>query len=124
MLIATKGNSCLLPCRDPEGITANPRVITIGLVCIMFVCCQDGIDMKVCNFDLLMQISNATNGGRDCVTAMGDYNIKVEDLIKSGLVEALGLEIILPSNSSISCSARKHGSIDYTLIAKCFKPSL
>ena len=42
---------------------------------------------------------------------MGDYSTTVDVLIAPGLLEALGLEIILPTNSKITSTAGKEGSL-------------
>ena len=50
------------------------------------------------------------------VVAIGDFNIKAEELEASGLLRALGLSLIRPENSKITCTSGKGSCIDYALV--------
>lgn len=82
-----KHHRCRLPLRDAEGIEANPLVDTnrfkakcLGQLCLMFCYPDDGVGMKAGNVEILMQISNATQRGIQCVIVAGDFNIKRQDI--------------------------------------------
>lgn len=68
------------------------------------------------------KIGAATDGGRVCIIASGDWNITAQDLHRSGILDGLGLSIIWPESSPISCIAGKGSLIDYSVIATAFLP--
>ena len=59
-----------------------------------------GMGLKDRNVHYLNVISTATNNGKTPVFAFGDFNIPAETLRASGLLEALGLDIIVPPTPS------------------------
>ena len=52
--------------------------------------------------ETLKSISAASDGGRNIVLAQGDWTITAKELNDSGLLEGLGLEIIIPSNGTVT----------------------
>ena len=67
-------------------------------------------------------IGGAADGGRVCVTASGDCNIKAQDLHRPGILDGPGLSIVRPEGSPISCTAGKGSLIDYSVITTAFLP--
>ena len=66
---------------DHECITGPPRLIRTIVnaeseVILMHVYGNVGMGIKDANFEILLEIAVATDGGRRMVIAMGDYNIK------------------------------------------------
>ena len=49
----------------------------------------------------------ACNGGKQPVFAFGDFNIPADVLRDSGMLEALGLEIVIPADGQTTCTAGK-----------------
>ena len=70
------------------------------------------------------QIGAATDGGRVCILASGDWNVTAQDLRRSGILCGLGLSIIWPEGSPISCTAGKGSLIDYSVITTACLPIL
>ena len=60
----------------------------------------------------------ACDGGKQPVFAFGDFNIPAEVLRSSGMLEALGLEIVTPAEGSHTCTAGKGSTIDYLVCTK------
>ena len=78
--------------------------------------------VKDINLDYLRAIAEASDGGRRCVLAFGDWNLTPEELEASGVLEGLGLEIVTPTNSTISCTAGRQGSlIDYVIVTQGYR---
>ena len=50
-----------------------------------------------------------------------DWNVAPEELDASGLLDGLGLEVVIPTNSIIVCTACKGSMIDDVTIAKGFR---
>ena len=63
-----------------------------------------------------MEIAAATDGGRRMVIAMGDFNIKAEELEASGILRALGLTRVKAENTDKTCTSGKGSCIDYALV--------
>ena len=81
---------------DHECITGNSRLIrtivkTEAEAILVQVYGHVGMGIKDANFEMLLEIAAATDGGRRMVIAMGDYNIKADELEASGILRALGL---------------------------------
>ena len=53
------------------------------------------LGLKGANFEMLLEFSAATNGGRRMVIAMGDFNIASEELAASGILSSLGLTVFI-----------------------------
>ena len=90
--------------------------------------CQCDTGVKDTNLDYLRAIAEASDGGRRCVLAFGDWNLTPEELEASGVLEGLGLEIVRPTDSTISCIAglttslsRKGTGALYRLARSCEK---
>ena len=81
---------------------------------------KTGLKLKEANLDALRCISDATDGGCKIAIVSGDFNIIAIDLQNSGMLEVVGLEIILPTNSDYTCTAGTSGGsvIDYPVITK------
>ena len=50
------------------------------------------------------------------VIAMGDFNIKVEELEAAGILRSLGLTLFRPENSTNTCASGKGSCIEYALV--------
>lgn len=111
-----------LPCSDSDGLTSDSRCIWSRIrlegwfqtlpMCNVY--CQCGTGVKDINLDYLRAIVEASEGGRRCVLAFGDWNLTPEALEASGILDGLGLKIVTPTNSSTTCTAARQGSlIDY-----------
>ena len=72
-----------------------------------------GQGLKDRNLHYLRTISRAADGGRQPVFAFADFNIPAEILRASGILEGLGLELIIPSNDEATRLAGKGSVIDY-----------
>ena len=60
---------------------------------------QHGLGIKNVNLDYLRSIAEATDGGRRCVLAFGDWNLSPVELEASGILDGLGLEAVRPTIS-------------------------
>ena len=60
----------------------------------------------------------ACNGGKQPVFAFGDFNIPADVLRDNGMLEALGLEIVIPADGQTTCTAGKGSTIDYVVCTK------
>lgn len=78
------------------------------------VYCQCGTWVKDVYLDYLRAIVEASDGGRRCALAFGNWNLTPEELEAFGVLEGLGLEIVRPTNSTISCNAGRPGSLMIT----------
>lgn len=83
---------------DHECITGNSRLIKAVVkaeaeVVLMHVYGHVGMGIEDANFEMLFEIASATYGGRRMVIAMGDYNIKADELEASGILRSLGLTL-------------------------------
>ena len=81
---------------DHEGITGNSRLMKAIVkaeveVVLMHVYGCVGMGIKDVNFEMLLEIAAATDGGRGMVIATGDFNIKANELEASGILRSLGL---------------------------------
>ena len=86
------------------------------------VYCQCGTGVKDVDLDYLRAIAEASDGGRRCGLAFGDWNLTPEELEASGVLDWLGLEIVRPTNSTISCTAGRQGSlIDYVIVTQGYR---
>ena len=65
------------------------------------------------NLEALRTLSEATGGGREIVIGSGDVTIDADELEASGILDALGLEIVRPSNPSYACTLGRGSLIDY-----------
>ena len=75
--------------------------------------------LKDANLTCLHSIAAATDSGRRPALAQGDWNITAAELNDSGILDGLGLDIVLPSNSTYTCTAGSTGSlIDYVVCTK------
>ena len=83
-----------------------------------------GLGIKGANFEMLLDIAAATDGGRRMVIAMGDYNIKAEELEASGILKSLGLALIKADNASKTCTSGKGSCIDYALVTSKFTEAI
>ena len=121
-----KSKNGQLPCSNKDGITDDPRLIWSrikihGIVkpVLMANCylhCSEGLKDR--NLHYLRKISMACDGGKQPVFAFGDFNIPAEVLRSSGMLEALGLEIVTPAEGSHTCTAGKGSTIDYLVCTK------
>ena len=68
--------------------------------CNVYMKC--GLGLKDANLSCLHSIAASTDGGRRSIFAQGDWNITAADLNDSGVLDGLGLEIVLPSNGTIT----------------------
>ena len=73
---------------------------------------------------MLSDIAAATDGGRKMVIAMGDYNIRADELEASGILKALGLTLIRADNTDITCTSGKGSCIDYALVTSGFTDAI
>ena len=78
-----KDVKAMLPNCDHDGITGNSRYISAIMkaeseVVLIHVYGHVGMGIKDANFEMLLEIAAATDGGM--VIAMGDFNIKAEEL--------------------------------------------
>ena len=73
---------------------------------------------------MLLDIAAATDGGRRMVIAMGDFNIRAEELEASGILKALGLTLIKADNESKTCTSGKGSCIDYALVTSGFTEAI
>ena len=69
---------------------------------------------------MLLEISAAIDGGRMMVIAMGDYNIKANELEASGILRSLGLTLVKAENTDKTCTSGKGSCIDYALVTTGF----
>lgn len=99
--------------------TKLQRVGVVGL-CNCYGEC--GKRMPADTIAKLRQLGTAADGGRFCIIASGDWNITAQDLDRSGILDGLGLSIIWPEGSPVSCSAGKGSLIDYAVITTAFLP--
>ena len=123
---ARKTARAKFPCQNKEGITDDPRFLWsrhqiegVAPTVLMANCyLHCGMGLKDRNVHYLNTISTATNHGRTPVFAFGDFNIPAETLRASGLLEALGLDIIVPADAQHTCTAGKGSTIDYVVCTK------
>ena len=116
-----KSKSGQLPSPNKEGITDDPRLIWSRIRIdgvpkpILMANCylHSGDGLKDRNMHYLRKLSIASDGGKQPVFAFGDFNIPAEVLRSSGILEALGLEIITPARGSHTRTAGKGSVIDY-----------
>ena len=78
--------------------------------------CSEGLKDR--NLHYLRKISIACDGGKQPVFAFGDFNIPAEVLRSSGMLEALGLELVTPADGNHACTAGKGSTIDYLVCTK------
>ena len=114
---------------DHECITGNSRNIRTVLkadtdIILMHVYGVVGLGIKDANFEMLLDIADATDGGRRMVIAMGDYNIRAEELEASGILKALGLTLVRAENSDITCTSGQGSCIDYALVTSGFTEAI
>ena len=83
-----------------------------------------GVGLKGANFEMLLEIAAATNGGRRLVIAMGDFNITANELETSGVLRSLGLTLIRADNTDITCTAGKGSCIDYALVTSNYTEAI
>ena len=115
-----------LPCQNSHGITDDPRFLWspvkakgIAKPLRMANCyLHCGLGLKDRNLHYLRVISRAADGGKQPVFGFGDFNIPAEVLRGSGILEALGLEIIIPANGESTCLSGKGSVIDYIVCTK------
>ena len=105
-------NKTMLTGTDHECITGNSRNIRAVFkadtdIILMHVYGVVGLGIKGANFEMLLDIAAATDEGRRMVIAMGDYNIRAEELEASGILKALGLTLVKADNSSTTCASGK-----------------
>lgn len=110
---------------DHECITGNSRSIraivkTETDVILMHVYGNVGMGIKDANFEMLLDIASATDGGRRMVIAMGDHNMKAEELEASGILKAMGLTLIKADNTDMTCTSGNGSCIDYALVTSGF----
>ena len=106
---------------DHECITENSRLIRTIVkaeaeAILMHVYGHVGMGIKDANFEMLQEIAAATDGGRRMVIAMGDYNIKADELEASGILRALGLTLVKAENIVKTCTSGKGSCIDDALV--------
>ena len=82
-MVTRRDLKAMLPDCDHEGITGNSRLITAIIkaeaeVVLMHVYGHVGMGIKDANFEMLLEIAAATDGGRRMVIAMGGFNIKAD----------------------------------------------
>ena len=83
-----------------------------------------GLGIKDANFEMLLDIAAATDGGRRMVIAMGDYDIRAEELEASGILKALGLTRVRADNSDTTCTSGQGSCIDYALVTSGFTETI
>ena len=110
---------------DHECITGNSRSIraivkTETDVILMHVYGNVGMGIKDANFEMLLDIASAADGGRKMVIAMGDYNIKAEELVASGILTALGGTLVKADNTDTTCTSGNGSCIDYAVVTSGF----
>ena len=76
-----KDRKAMLTGTHHECVTGDSRNIRVTLkadmdIILMHVYGTVGLGIKGANFEMLLDIAAATDGGRRLVIAMGDYNIK------------------------------------------------
>ena len=114
-----KSKSGQLPSSNKEGITDDPRVIWsririegITKPILMANCyLHSGDGLKDRNLHYLRKLSIASDGGKQPVFAFCDFNIPAEVLRTSGILEALGLELVTPAQGSHTCTAGRGTSL-------------
>ena len=105
---------------SPLRLEGWPQTILLANIYI-YIYCQCGLGIKDINLDSIRSVAEAIDVGHWCVIASGDWNITADELEASGILDGLGLEIVRPTNSDVTCTAGKHGPmIDYLIIAKGF----
>ena len=110
---------------DHECITGDSRSIRVTLkadtdIILVHIYGTVGLGIKGANFEMLLDIAAATDGGRRMVIAMGACNIRAEELEASGILKALGLTLVKADNVSKTCTRGKGSCIDYTLVTSGF----
>lgn len=109
-----------LPCQNKQGITDDlrfmwPRMKIKGIAkTVLMANCYLHCGLGR-NLHYLRVISRACDGGKQPVFGFVDFNILAETLRASGMLEALGLEIIIPANGEGTCLAGKGSVIDYVV---------
>ena len=120
-----KHRPALFPTTKATGITTDSRlqwcwarwagIGTVGLAN------YDGVNrsrLPVDTINKFRDIGAATDHGRQCGIASGDWNICAYELEKSGILEGSGLSITWPTNGSVTCTQSAAGRlIDYSVIA-------
>ena len=124
-----KDKKAMLTGTDHECITGNSWNIRAVLkadtdIILMHVYGVVGLGIKGANFEMLLDIAAATDGGRRMVIAMGDYNIRAEELEASGTLKALGLTLVKADNSSMTCTSGKGSCIDSALVTSGFTEAI
>ena len=109
-MVIRKDRTAMLTGTDHECITGNSRNIRAVLkadtdIILMHVYGIVGMGITGANFEMLLDIAAATDGCRRMVIAMGDFNIRAEELEASGILKALGLTLIKADNSSTTCTS-------------------
>ncbi len=69
-----------------------------------------------------MMLKALSDDGRRCVIATGDFNITADAMEASGILEAIGMTLIRPSNATVTCHMGKGSLIDYALITTKYLP--
>lgn len=124
--IATRKDlNAMLTGVDHECMTGNPRLIKTIVkaeveVILMHVYGNVGMGIKDANFEMLVEIAAVADGGRRMAIAMGNYNIKAEELEASGILRALGLTLVEAENTDKTCTSGKGSCIDYALVTTRF----
>ena len=72
--------------------------------------------MKAANFEMILKIAAATDGGRRLVIAMGDLNIIAEELEAVGILAPPGLTLIRPEGTASVRTIGKGSLTDYVLV--------
>lgn len=116
-----KDVKAMLPDCDHEGITGNSRFISAILkaeseVVLIHVYGHVGMGITDVDFEMPLEVAAATDGGRRIVIAMGDFNMKAEELEASGILRSLGLTLIRLENSTNTCTCGRGSCIDYALV--------
>ena len=110
-----------LLCGDSEGLDNDPRCtwsLWEEAVLMRNVYCKRGLGLTDQNLDYIKAIAEAIDQGRRCVLAFGDWNITPDELEASGILEGFGLDIVIPTNSDITCTAGQGSMIDYLIVTK------
>lgn len=102
----TKGVGLTPDCRMQWCWTKWAGIGTVGLVNYYGV---NGSCMLADTIAMFRAVGKATDGGRQCIAASGDWNISAYDLEESGLLEGFGLAIMWPTNGDVTCTQTAKG---------------
>jgi len=101
-----------------DGFVAITVHIKGGAITVVILYLYCSIELAAANLDRLSRVAAFVLSLKNPWGILADWNLKSEDLVKFGLPQQLGAQIVLAANLDYTCDAGEAGStIDFALLS-------